>query len=92
MLFKYKAVDDKGKVLGNCCLGVLCRVAGIEPKINKDNQPLFFGTNGSFNKKLCKKTGISDPDATKLTEMNDWKNNRFKTIANFIEINIGEAK
>lgn len=92
-----------GKVKGNCCLGVLCRVAKIEQ--DKDRQACltyFDGGEKMLTSGLRHDFGLSYDQTNTLAAMNDgpkyhgytgnngttYPRRSFKTIANWIEKNI----
>lgn len=98
---KYKQIkgaledtNEDGKIIGNCCLGVLCRVAYIKGTIQKGQNTIFGKeAKGSLSGFMLKKTGLGGGDESTLIDLNDGtafiKQKSFKQIATWIEKNIG---
>lgn len=82
----------------NCCLGVLCRVAGVRgSKPNVDGEREFDGNPSVLSTKLARRFKISVDEQDMLTGMNDGdfdgngkrvKRRRFAGIATWIEKNL----
>lgn len=76
---------------GNCCLGVLCRVAGIEPK--KTGKDITFeGQASCLSERMSARFGVPLIAEGKLARMNDGDEDiaphSFAQIADWIEENI----
>lgn len=88
---------ESGAYVGNCCLGVLCRIAKIRPdKYIPAEGVVRFRTNfGVLADELLQRFGLGIDDSEQLAALNDGIGNStivsFKQIANFIEKNIGTA-
>ncbi len=94
-------LDDDGKVVGNCCLGVLCRIAKLEVHEDSRNTEFFdsegYGSETELTENMRYKFGISEEDQQELIRRNDGTRNgqpsakphSFTRIADFIEKNIG---
>lgn len=96
-----------GKTVGNCCLGVLCHVAGVtRQKPKKDwgeyNNEIMFGrgnnaSTGMIPSPTAYKLGLTDKMMEVLAHMNDsgkqknGKRHTFKSIADFIEVRLKAA-
>lgn len=81
---------ENGTLVGNCCLGVLCRVAGIIPK-NEGGIVLFNGAEGILTSELTKTFGLENFDIHELMRMNDGMytpQRSFSQIADYIEANL----
>ena len=76
--------DDK--IIGNCCLGVLCRVADTQI-INDRIQPDESGDD-MLSSETIEKVGISQTEQNVLIEMNDDLGNSFSEIADWIEAHV----
>ena len=81
-----------GKVVGNCCLGVLLRSQGVKPQIENDNA-VFGRDNGSPECSILtphyrKKFGIDDESMMHLWRMNDRHGKSFRQIATWISRNL----
>lgn len=76
---------------GNCCLGVLCRVAGIEPK-KTGKYITFEGKEDCLSERMRTRFGIPLIAEDKLVRMNDGDEDNapqsFAQIADWIEENI----
>ncbi len=93
-------VDNK--YVGNCCLGVLCRVTDTKATTREFLSEVAFGSKnatGTLNAGLLRKFGLSPKDQDKLVAMNDgdqiddnYRKYGFKSIATFIEKNIATKK
>lgn len=72
-----------------CCLGVLCKIAGV-PEVNSSLiLSLTFGGNiSTLTVKLMNEFGLSYKDQTRLTTMNDREKKSFAEIADYIETNL----
>jgi hypothetical protein len=92
-----QAMDHFGNIAGNCCLGVLCRVARIKPEVDEHPEDriscAFDGNEGELTARLRLDLGISKKDHDRLIEMNDgigdFTGKTFPEIADFIEQNLG---
>jgi hypothetical protein len=85
-------INDKREY---CCLGVLCRIAGLpEVKLDFDNEIEFHMPDKSscdakeLNSDMRKFFGITKRQMEILIEKNDDEQLSFKEIANWIEKNI----
>lgn len=89
-------LDHNGKVIGNCCLGVLCKIAGPEYGIKRTiigyNVVKFNSNEALLNGRLLEKVGLTKDQQEKLSSMNDGTGYGFKRIANWIEKNIPATK
>lgn len=92
-------LDKNGKYMGNCCLGVLCRITKTKSvtkmaTYSSIDGVFFDDQEGELTPKLLKKFGIGNEDMHELINRNDGGNRyglsgqSFKQIANFIEKNI----
>lgn len=83
---------EGGKVVGNCCLGVLLRSQGVKPQIINNNAA--FGHNEGtlecsiLNPYYLGKFGIDVKSMNFLWRMNDRMDKSFKEIADWIERNL----
>lgn len=76
---------------GNCCLGVLCRVADLEAFVSESNlyRTQFKGcTIGGLGKPLLESWGLDLDHQMRLQNMNDNENLSFLQIADYIEANL----
>lgn len=83
--------DNQGFILGNCCLGVLCREMKIVPTSTTSctgRIVLFNGEVGVLNDHLLKKAGLSPDQQGFLAYLNDEHAKSFSEIADYIEHNI----
>lgn len=88
-----EVLNDDGSVNGNCCLGVLCRVAKIKAvRPRKAYFIKFRGSSDFLPKVLLKEFGLTEEEHEILYTMNDAEGRWFSTIANWIEKNIPVTK
>lgn len=85
---------------GNCCLGVLCRVAGIKKlrssKFARSDKTIgtasVFASNDNgislLSPALLKKVGLTRMEQQQLWQLNDIEQWNFNQIADWIEKNI----
>ena len=88
-------LSKDGKVIGNCCLGVGCRVLGLTP--DGHEQPDFMradatvhsfdGTWSTLSERLLRQFGIDEDAAQYLANLNDGGTS-FSEIADYIEANL----
>lgn len=84
---------SNGRIKGNCCLGVLCRVAGIKPVIT-GSATHFDEEENWLSANLKKQFGVTQRMQEKLANLNDSTDddgkfkNTFKTIATYIDKHI----
>lgn len=75
-----------------CCLGVLCKIAGIYEKKKGEGDGRFAGEIHYLSHKLLTKFDIDDVDMRVLANMNDGidgaEGKDFATIAKYIEENL----
>lgn len=82
------------KLIGNCCLGVLCRVAGHKPKyhpiknLSKITVTFGEGEMGQLNNNQLLETGLTTDQQHTLIRFNDRDGKTFKEIADWIDANI----
>jgi hypothetical protein len=90
--YALEIVDKQNKVTGNCCLGVLCRVAGIEPVYEVDAwgqmQALFYGHTETLPEDFQIKLGLTNNQQDNLVGLNDDEGYSFLEIADYIEENV----
>lgn len=85
-----EATTESGRIKGNCCLGVLCRISGKKPKIEGRTRS-FDGDHSWLSSALLEEFGLTDAQMHRLGEINDAENkdgsvkNTFKDIANYID-------
>ena len=72
--------------VGYCCFGVLCEVTNIE-KDDKNEAYIFDGMK-MYSRVPTGFCDLNQLDICDLMSMNDSRNHNFKSIANFIEVNI----
>ena len=84
----YLELCANGKIIGNCCLGVLCRVAKVKGKKCSSYTIFSYNNTGSLGGHLRSKFEISLPEQEKLIDMNDNKKKNFNEISNWIEKNL----
>lgn len=81
-------LDEAGEVVGNCCLGVLCREAGV-PETDSfrgsGGYVTFDGRGGWLSPRLLERFDITGPEQDQLATMNDSGNYDFDQIADYIE-------
>lgn len=81
--------DENGKIIGQCCLGVLCRVMKVKPVCSATNQFTYFdGNYGMLSDERLKKAGLTKDEARHLAALNDGDDATFPDIANYIEQNL----
>jgi len=94
---KLQKVDNEGEVIGNCCLGVLCRVARFKPVEDIDTGGIYFKKGdlqtgyAYFTNKTINYFGLSNETVVNLTSMNDGFDEQpksFNEIADWIENNL----
>lgn len=98
-----QSLTKTGKIKGNCCLGVLCRVAGVKGERDKLTGVTYFdGDDSMLTNDLRLDFGLTSDETNTLAAMNDgpkyhgytgnngttYPRRSFKTIANWIEKNI----
>ncbi len=84
--------SDQGKVLGYCCLGVLCDIHSKETKTNW-NDDLYLKVLGSLPKKVMDWAGLEETNPivkykkadVSLADLNDGFKLKFSKIADVIE-------
>jgi hypothetical protein len=74
---------------GNCCLGVLCRIAKI-PITNETTNSFtaFNGCTANLSEDLLDEFGLTDDDVGHLVYLNDTARKDFSQIAKYIEENL----
>lgn len=76
---------------GNCCLGVLCRVAGLHPEPKFSTHLGIYAFEGSTNnlsKSQLSSLGLALHHSCDLIKMNDKDGLSFSEIADYIETHI----
>lgn len=77
--------DSNGMPLGNCCLGVLCRVLEIPVSYSYAYVNKFDGMALELNTATLKLAGLTVEQASALERMNDIEQLSFDDIACYIE-------
>lgn len=88
-----------GKVKGNCCLGILCRVDKVRSS-SGETATFFSGSDTMLTHSLLRRFGLNFMQQEELAAMNDgsfyrgkrYPRRSFKTIAYWIEKNIPATK
>lgn len=83
-----RVVDDRGKILGHCCLGVLCDL--LDPKGWDSGEAAHRDRHGFPDHDLRKIAQLDDRAMYDLADMNDSLGPRagFASIATWIEKNL----
>jgi len=78
---------------GFCCLGVLCRVMGIEEKTERGSERgTFDGVGGVLSTQLQVKAELEEEKMNRLVALNDEEGYSFSQIASWILKNIKGTK
>jgi hypothetical protein len=96
---RYKQAQGTLEVSGvgaNCCLGVLCRIAGVKKIIRVEHGTISDIGNkvadgegfGVVGLSLLKKFGLRQSTEDKLVQMNDSQGLTFNQIASYISRNL----
>jgi hypothetical protein len=84
-------LDLNGNVIGHCCLGVLCEIAGLESESRDGYRRYNYGDSdsaGTIPFDFSSSIGIDSSDETVLIAMNDNDGYTFLQIADWIEQNL----
>lgn len=92
---KLERIDKAENVVGNCCLGVLCRIAKLPTGVVMDDYHpgtrFFYGkrwAEDSLTDSLLRRFGLTENQMNVLIDMNDNKRRKFYQIARWIERNL----
>lgn len=81
--------DSANMNLGNCCLGVLCRVASIKPSnLGCDGSVEYDGSTGCLSNFLLGQFELNISQQAELMKLNDDERHTFAEIADYIETNL----
>lgn len=89
---KLEKLNRQGEYVGNCCLGVLCRIQKIKPRILINGDFAFDNNEVTLSMNLRDKFGLQYLDVRELIKLNDHSPLGFHKIADFIERNVDVNK